>query len=47
VYHTVTAIMERKDFQCFNTLRRGSFKVFERPFPGILTILINFYTVFL
>jgi len=30
-----------------NTLRTGSFKLFKRPFPGFLTILINFYTVFL
>ena len=30
-----------------NTLRTRSFKYFKRPFPGFLTILINFYTVFL
>jgi len=29
----------------FNTLRTGSFKLFKRPFPGFLTISINFYTV--
>ena len=29
----------RKFRDLFNTLRTGSFKLFKRPFPGVLTIL--------
>jgi len=38
---------KRKYVEFVNTLRTGSFKLFKRPLPGLLTILINFYTVFL